>query len=38
MHNAGQHKGQPFVQPRPEKAIPLMMMSSTTKGTITIFI
>ena len=27
MHNAGQHTGQPFMQPRPEKDMPLMMMS-----------
>ena len=28
MHNAGQHTGQPFMQPRPEKDMLLMMMSS----------
>ena len=26
MHNAGQHTGQPFMQPRPEKDMLLMMM------------
>ena len=26
MHNAGQHTGKPFFQPRPEKVMLLMMM------------